>query len=107
MGLTNISEIMSLRIRCASFGTIPPPAAPGTNGGAPRFDLPRDLLETYLENGFHIRSISEMLCISERTLYRRMSQYGLSKVTFSDISDNELDTEIKVIASTSLFVEKT
>ena len=103
LGLTNISEIMSLRIRCASFGTAPPPTIPGTNGGAPRFDLPRDVLETYLENGFHIKSISEMLCVSERTVFRRMSQYGLSRVTFCDISDDELDTEIKVIANTFPF----
>jgi len=35
-----------------------------------------------------------MLCVSERTIYRRMDEYSLKKLEFSEISHEELDSNI-------------
>ena len=47
-----------------------------------------------------------MLSVSERTLYRRMNEHGLSKVTFADISDFELDDCLKSLFYNFQTVEK-
>jgi transposase len=65
--------------------------------GAPQFDIPRTLLECYLDQNLTINAICKILCVSKSTIYRRMRQYGLSKMEFSDISDDHLDRQIKEI----------
>lgn len=51
------------------------------------------------EEGFRIKEISSILNVSERTIYRRMEEYGIEKVNFSDITDGNLECMIKDIAS--------
>ena len=40
-----------------------------------------------------------MLSVSESTIYRRMRSYGLSKLDFSEISDQQLDNNVSQIAN--------
>jgi predicted DNA-binding transcriptional regulator AlpA len=54
-------------------------------------------LECYLDQNLTINAICKILCVSKSTIYRRMRQYGLSKMEFSDISDDHLDRQIKEI----------
>lgn len=46
-----------------------------------------------------ISDISKLLSVSERTVYRRMSEFGLSKMTFSEIDDDNLDLKLGEIVS--------
>ena len=38
--------------------------------------------------------MSALLGISERTIYRRMGEFNLKKINFSDVDENQLDHEI-------------
>lgn len=59
--------------------------------GRPRYDLPRGQLRFFIEHGFSCSRISAMLGISQSTINRRMSEYGLSiRSTYSDIAEHDL-----------------
>ena len=68
-----------------------------TNCGAPKFEIPKDVLENLLDEGFSINEISTLLSISESTVYRRLRTFGLSKLAFSEISDDDLDRVVNKI----------
>ena len=93
----NHSDIMSLRIECTKYGTAKPTRH---NNGRTQavFEIPKELLESFLQEDFLISEIATMLSVSESTIYRRMRSYGLSKHSFSDISDEELDVNVSAIA---------
>lgn len=97
LGVNSRSDMMSLRTECAKFGGQAPRKLPGTCG-APTFFIPKCVLENFIEEGFTVGEISKLLAVSESTIYRRMSQYGLSKFEFTDISDKELDVEVENVA---------
>ena len=42
--------------------------------------------------------IAKLLVVSERTVYRRMAQFSLSKNNFSSICDEDLDFTLSEIA---------
>lgn len=96
LGLHNPSEIMSLRIECTKYGTTKPSRS-YNEGVHAVFEIPKEVLESLLED-FLISEIATMLSVSESTIFRRMRRYGLSKRSFSDISDNELDIYVIEIA---------
>ena len=59
--------------------------------GRPRYDLPREQLLYFIENGFSCNMISSMLGVSLSTTRRRLSEYVLSiRQTYSQISDGQL-----------------
>ncbi|XP_076081010.1 uncharacterized protein LOC143051900 isoform X2 [Mytilus galloprovincialis] len=59
--------------------------------GAPKFIIPKEILNNLLEDGFLISDIANLLSVSERTIYRRMDEYGLKKEYFTDIEDGALE----------------
>jgi hypothetical protein len=66
--------------------------------GRPRFHIPREQLELYMEYGFKAADIARMVHVSVKTIYRRLEEYDLSiKNTYCDISDSELDKIVNVI----------
>ena len=68
--------------------------------GRPRYDLPMDQLVYLVENGFTCSKISKMLGILQRTVHRRMSEYGISICQmYSNIADPEL---MELIAETHI-----
>lgn len=64
----------------------------GTGKGAPKFDIPVDIMNYYVENGFKATQISKMLHVSLSTIKRRLKDYNLSKgETFTKMTDELLD----------------
>ena len=52
-----------------------------------------------LDQDFTINEISKLLSVSESTIYRRMRQFGISKMEFSTITDQELDCQTSKITA--------
>ena len=65
--------------------------------GALSFSIPKSVLQNLLGQGFTIREASAMLFVSKSTIYRRMSQFGLSKSDFTEIGESELNVHIEKI----------
>lgn len=58
--------------------------------GRPKFDL--------IDIGFKATDIAKMLCISEKTVYRRLEENGMSiRDTYTNMTDQELDDIIKEV----------
>ena len=92
---------MRLREKCAVYGSYCPQKVAGN--GAPKFDIPKLLLQNLIEEGFTVAEMSKIICVSERTLYRRMSDYNLTSTAFADISDAELDTHMLQVCSVDCY----
>ena len=90
LGLKYRSLIMKLRIECSAFGSFYPPKGYKVN----KFQIPKQLLENLIGEGFTNNEISKIVCVSERTIYRRMFEYCLKRREFSKITDEQLDTEV-------------
>ena len=70
--------------------------ASGYSRGRPRYDISRDQLEYFIDMGFTVPSMAEMLHVSVRTIERRLSAYSLRmRAVFSQLSDDDLDREIR------------
>ena len=68
------------------------------NSGRPKYDIPIIQLQYLIENGFSIRDISVIAGVSERTISRRLQQYGLSiRQQYSQVNDAELDAIVACI----------
>ncbi|KAH3851121.1 hypothetical protein DPMN_093602 [Dreissena polymorpha] len=95
VGLYDRADIMRLRTASLPYGTSKPFLVHGVNGGVSSYNIPKDNLEVLLNIGFTIKEMSQLLGVSESTLYRRMRVFELSKVIFSDISDEDLTAIVK------------
>lgn len=96
IGVSNSTDMMKLRSECIKYGTTKPLRI-GGNCGAPKFDIDKLTLDSLLDCGFHISDIAKLLRVSERTIYRRMAQFDLSKRGFSEIDDDSLDEIVSEI----------
>ena len=65
------------------------------NARGAHFLIPCSVLESLLDEQFTLKTISCMLSVLERTIYRRMEDYGLECRKFTETNDFELDREIK------------
>ena len=65
-GLADRNAIMSLRIECSSFGLCTPQRSVGTN----KFVIPKILIENLTDDGFSVKEMFNILCVSERTVLR-------------------------------------
>ena len=66
--------------------------------GRPKFVIPKTQLLYLIENRFTISRIAKMLGISERTVYRRMAEFGYSVTAqYSELTDDDLYTLISEI----------
>jgi len=90
VGLSNRTEIMKLRTACVSYGSTKPIMEKGNSGVVPSYQIPKETLEILINIGFEISEIAQLLSVSESTVYRRMRVFGLKKVQFTDISEEEL-----------------
>lgn len=61
--------------------------------GRPSLDIPKETLKFYLNYGFSLCKISEILGVSRKTISRRIQIFGLSEEIprYSDISNEDLD----------------
>ena len=63
--------------------------------GHPSIEIGYDTLLFYIENGFNVRRISEVLGVSRSAVFRLLRKYGLSgKSDWTFVTDDELDKEI-------------
>ncbi|CAG2220793.1 unnamed protein product [Mytilus edulis] len=90
LGIPNATDMMRLRAECVKYGKSKPQKIGGYSG-APKFDIDKLTLDSLLDCGFQISDIAKLLLVSERTIYRRMAQFGLSKQGFSEIDDGDLE----------------
>ena len=86
LGINNVSDVMVLRVECTKYGIGGPTSQPDEFGNL-KYEIPKEVLQCYLEEDFKISEIATMFSVSESTIYRRMRSYNLSKLDFSDISD--------------------
>ncbi|CAC5358400.1 unnamed protein product [Mytilus coruscus] len=98
--------MMKLRTECVKYGTSAPNKINSECGPA-KFDIPKSVLKNVLENGFKISDITKLLSVSESTIYRRMSQLGLSKMNFTQIDDSDLDLTLGQIMKEFLLCGET
>ena len=56
--------------------------------------LQRCYLKILIDDSFSVEEISELLCISERTLFRRMLKYDLHTIDVSKITVNQFDSDV-------------
>ena len=66
--------------------------------GRPKFDIPVEQLLYLLENGFKVTDIARLMCVIEKTIYRRLQNNGMSvHSTYKNLTDEELDIIVKNI----------
>ena len=58
--------------------------------GRPSFHIPQDMLQLYLDDQFSLAKIGQIFGVSSKTIQRRITEYDLKKVDFTNVSDNEL-----------------
>ena len=56
--------------------------------------MSKNVFENFIEHGFTLKEMSALLGISARTIYRRIDEFNLKKINFSDTDKNQLDHEI-------------
>lgn len=63
--------------------------------GRPSYSIPKEQLELFIELAFHIPDMATMLCVSVKTVQRRLSAYGLSITNeYDNISNDTLDNHV-------------
>ena len=60
----------------------------------PSFHIPQDMLQLYLHYQFSLAKIGQIFGVSSKTIQRRIAEYDLKKVDFTNVSDNELDNQM-------------
>ena len=74
--IADSSDIMSLHVYCSKYGKYTPQKLP-SQSGALKYNIPKYMLENFLEEGFTIKEISAIICEAERTICRQVNQYNL------------------------------
>ena len=59
--------------------------------GCPPLNIYEEQLKFLIEKGFRQADIAKMFGCSSRTVQRRMKEFGIENVTFTDLNDSELD----------------
>ena len=90
--IEQVRHILQSPQRVCSHAYFSPLVHDGTVG-RPRYDVPVSTLESLVYSGFTGPQIAEILCLSVRTVRRRMAEYGISiRATYTTLSDEELDS---------------
>ena len=105
LGVTNSPDMVMLRTECIKYCCLKL-AKVSCQGRAPKFDIPKQTPANLLENGFQIPKMANLLSVSERKMYRRMSKYGLRKLAFNKIIDQELHSVIYELNANFQCVER-
>ncbi|CAG2223808.1 unnamed protein product [Mytilus edulis] len=98
LGVQNRSDMMNLRLDCSKYMALQSQLRYFQMEVCKNLTFNFKLiLENLLEIGLKISDISKILSVSERTVYRRMAIYDLSKTSFSEMEDGELDRNLTEI----------
>ena len=90
LGINDRNAIMHLRISCSTFVSYTPKRGCHTS----KFVIPKIFLENLIKGGFTVREISAIAGISERTIYKPMTEFDLKIRDLFKVSDNQLDLEL-------------
>ena len=92
LGVRNRADIMKIRTACVHFGNhfIKRTSVEGRSARPPQFLNSRDTLQSLIDIGYVVKVISELLSVSEHTIYRRIRKYGPRKRNFIEIDDSKL-----------------
>ena len=82
--IADSDDITSLHVYCSKYGRYTPQKLP-SQYGALKFNIPKYIFENLLEDGFIIKEISAIICVAERTIYRQVNEYNLSRISFKMI----------------------
>ena len=88
---------------------IPIPLLHTGRAGRPAFLISKAQIEVLTELGYSYAKIARMFGVSERTLLRRREQFGLPiGQSYTDISNKELDTVVRIVyqVSRKIFLER-
>ena len=99
LGVHSRAEVMKIRTACIHFGNHSIKRTVGTPAGPSEFTISKDTLEGLMDTGFMVKEISDLLSVSESTIYRRMRMYGLKKRNFTEIDDNRLTDIVNEVLS--------
>ena len=91
--LTKLSEVVE-RVPAENLPIVPS-TLPST-GGRPACHITKAQTEQLRDTGMNWRAISTFLGISEKTLQRRRTEFGIHE-SFSNISDTDLDRQVTEI----------
>ena len=80
--------IIRLRVEGITVGNHNSPKA--KRNGAAKFVILQEVLESLLEDEFLVKEISNLLGVSERTIYRRMSEYGFTLLYYDEMIMRDL-----------------
>ena len=75
--IADSGDIMSLHVYCSKYT----PQKLPSKSGALKFNIPKYMPESLLEEGFTVKEISATICVAERTVYRQINEYKLSKLS--------------------------
>ena len=76
--IADSDDITSLHVYCSKYGRCTPQKL-SSQYGALKFKIPKYILENLLEDGFTIKETPVIICVAERTIYRQVNEYNLSK----------------------------
>ena len=66
--------------------------------GRPAFNIPKEILEMFIENKFTVSAMAKMLNVSESTVKRRLQNFGLSiSSKYANLRQQDLDNIVKEI----------
>ena len=99
LGINDRNAIMSLRIACSTFGSYTLKRGCRTK----KFVILKPFFENLIQEGFTVKEISAIAGVSERTIYKRMTEYDLKIRDFSKVSDNQLALEVLPLTNDYLF----
>jgi len=91
LGIKDNRDMMRLRVECLKHG--------GSFIPQQKCDISKETLERLIDSGFKIREIATLLHISEKTVYRRMNQFGLRKHSFTYIDEETLQLEVSELTT--------
>lgn len=93
----HLLAILDRDVYACSANNLPSVTSTGLKG-RPKFGIPKEQLEYFVEYGFKATDIAKMLCVSEKTIYRRLDEFGISmRMSYSTITEAELDDLIRSI----------
>ena len=69
--------------------------------------IPKILIENLIDGGYSVKEMSNILCVSEGTGLIRMVEYGLTIRNFSNISDDQLDSDVLALTNDYPFCGET
>ena len=83
-------------VKCCIFGGTKSKTA-RNNGGAPKFIMPKEVLQNLMDDDCLISEIGNILFFSERTVYRRIGEYNLSKTLQKYLMENFASNIVELI----------